>query len=122
MHDTSSLTRLVFPCSIGYGDIHPVNTREMIFAMVYILFDLIFSAYLVGESYHAMSHRQVREANHYWLVSVMIRMRRNLCSDMHLKGFLMSAVRHRCITPATVCFLNGSCLTAGSAMCVKFTL
>lgn len=33
----------------GYGDIHPVNIREMIFAMVYILFDLIFSAYLVGE-------------------------------------------------------------------------
>ncbi|GJP61824.1 hypothetical protein CLOP_g18949 [Closterium sp. NIES-67] len=35
--------------TIGYGDVHPVNPREMVFAMVYISFDLVLSAYLVGE-------------------------------------------------------------------------
>ncbi|GJP57662.1 hypothetical protein CLOP_g15655, partial [Closterium sp. NIES-67] len=34
--------------TIGYGDVHPVNPREMVFAMVYISFDLVLSAYLVG--------------------------------------------------------------------------
>lgn len=32
----------------GYGDIHAVNVREMIFAMIYVSFDMILGAYLVG--------------------------------------------------------------------------
>ncbi|KAF3552590.1 hypothetical protein DY000_02003544 [Brassica cretica] len=32
----------------GYGDIHAVNMREMIFAMIYISFDMILGAYLIG--------------------------------------------------------------------------
>lgn len=33
---------------VGYGDIHAVNLREMIFIMVYVSFDMILGAYLLG--------------------------------------------------------------------------
>ena len=36
-----------FPCA-GYGDIHAVNLREMIFVMIYVSFDMILGAYLIG--------------------------------------------------------------------------
>lgn len=32
----------------GYGEIHAVNVREMIFIMFYVSFDMILGAYLVG--------------------------------------------------------------------------
>jgi potassium channel len=32
----------------GYGDIHAVNIREMIFIMIYLSFDMILGAYLIG--------------------------------------------------------------------------
>lgn len=34
--------------STGYGEIHAVNMREMIFVMIYVSFDMILGAYLVG--------------------------------------------------------------------------
>ncbi|XP_043719283.1 potassium channel KOR1-like isoform X3 [Telopea speciosissima] len=34
--------------TVGYGDVHAVNVREMIFIMIYVSFDMILSAYLVG--------------------------------------------------------------------------
>ncbi|KAH7850158.1 hypothetical protein Vadar_028612 [Vaccinium darrowii] len=34
--------------TVGYGDIHAVNLREMIFVMIYISFDMIIGAYMVG--------------------------------------------------------------------------
>lgn len=34
--------------STGYGDIHAVNMREMIFIMIYVSFDMILGAYLIG--------------------------------------------------------------------------
>ncbi|CAN4095129.1 unnamed protein product [Withania somnifera] len=34
--------------TVGYGDIHAVNLREMIFVMVYVSFDMILGAYLIG--------------------------------------------------------------------------
>ena len=36
-----------FLCA-GYGDIHAVNVREMIFVMIYVSFDMILGAYLIG--------------------------------------------------------------------------
>ena len=32
----------------GYGEIHAVNVREMIFIMIYVSFDMILGAYLLG--------------------------------------------------------------------------
>lgn len=35
-------------CSTGYGDIHAVNLREMIFIMFFVSFDMVLGAYLIG--------------------------------------------------------------------------
>ena len=32
----------------GYGDIHAVNTREMVFVMIFVSFDMVLGAYLIG--------------------------------------------------------------------------
>ncbi|CAI6008973.1 unnamed protein product [Closterium sp. NIES-65] len=45
---TSLYWSVITMATIGYGDVHPVNPREMVFAMAYISFDLVLSAYLVG--------------------------------------------------------------------------
>ncbi|XP_058112525.1 potassium channel AKT1-like [Magnolia sinica] len=34
--------------TVGYGDLHPQNTREMIFNLFYMLFNLGLTAYLIG--------------------------------------------------------------------------
>ncbi|XP_068658680.1 potassium channel AKT2 [Aristolochia californica] len=34
--------------TVGYGDLHAVNTREMIFNIIYMLFNLGLTAYLIG--------------------------------------------------------------------------
>lgn len=34
--------------STGYGDIHAVNVREMVFIMIYVSFDMIIRACLIG--------------------------------------------------------------------------
>lgn len=45
---TSLYFAIVTMATVGYGDIHAVNTREMIFIMIYVSFDMILGAYLIG--------------------------------------------------------------------------
>ncbi|GLT45484.1 hypothetical protein SLA2020_193130 [Shorea laevis] len=45
---TSLYFAIATMATVGYGDAHPVNVREMIFVMVYISFDMILGAYLLG--------------------------------------------------------------------------
>ncbi|KAI3798631.1 hypothetical protein L1987_33909 [Smallanthus sonchifolius] len=45
---TSLYFAIVTMATVGYGDIHAVNLREMIFVMVYLSFDMILGAYLIG--------------------------------------------------------------------------
>ncbi|KAM0895476.1 hypothetical protein ACQ4PT_023763 [Festuca glaucescens] len=45
---TSLYFAIVTMATVGYGDIHAVNVREMIFLMIYVSFDMVLGAYLVG--------------------------------------------------------------------------
>ncbi|XP_058097518.1 potassium channel KOR2-like [Magnolia sinica] len=45
---TSLYFAIVTMATVGYGEIHAVNTREMIFIMIYVSFDMIIGAYLIG--------------------------------------------------------------------------
>ncbi|XP_028756660.1 potassium channel SKOR [Neltuma alba] len=45
---TSLYFAIVTMATVGYGDIHAVNVREMIFVMIYVSFDMILGAYLLG--------------------------------------------------------------------------
>ncbi|XP_073150825.1 potassium channel SKOR-like isoform X2 [Henckelia pumila] len=49
---TRYITALYFAvvtmATVGYGEIHAVNTREMIFVMLYVSLDMILGAYLLG--------------------------------------------------------------------------
>ncbi|KQK18735.1 potassium channel KOR1 [Brachypodium distachyon] len=45
---TSLYFAIVTMATVGYGDIHAVNIREMIFVMIYVSFDMVLGAYLAG--------------------------------------------------------------------------
>jgi len=45
---TSLYFAVVTMATVGYGDIHAVNLREMIFIMIFVSFDMILGAYLIG--------------------------------------------------------------------------
>ncbi|XWS16634.1 hypothetical protein CRYUN_Cryun34aG0107700 [Craigia yunnanensis] len=47
-YTTSMYFAIVTMATLGYGDIHAVNMREMIFIMIYVSFDMILGAYLIG--------------------------------------------------------------------------
>ncbi|CAA7403136.1 unnamed protein product [Spirodela intermedia] len=42
--------------TVGYGDIHPVNTREMVFDVFYMLFNLGLTSYLIGNMTNLIVH------------------------------------------------------------------
>uniref|UniRef100_A0A7N0TBX2 Potassium channel n=1 Tax=Kalanchoe fedtschenkoi TaxID=63787 RepID=A0A7N0TBX2_KALFE len=42
--------------SVGYGDLHAVNTREMVFEIFYMLFNLGLTAYLIGNMTNLVVH------------------------------------------------------------------
>lgn len=49
LHKHSHGILKIRPLSVaGYGDIHAVNIREMIFIMIYVSFDMVLGAYLIG--------------------------------------------------------------------------
>ncbi|KAK9682313.1 hypothetical protein RND81_10G064600 [Saponaria officinalis] len=47
-YTTSLYFAVVTMATVGYGDIHAVNLREMIFVMIYVSFDMVLGAYLIG--------------------------------------------------------------------------
>ncbi|KAF2317566.1 hypothetical protein GH714_024741 [Hevea brasiliensis] len=48
LYITSLYFAIVTMATVGYGEIHAVNVREMIFVMIYVSFDMILGAYLLG--------------------------------------------------------------------------
>ncbi|OWM65984.1 hypothetical protein CDL15_Pgr015409 [Punica granatum] len=49
--------------TVGYGDLHPVNTGEMIFDIFYILFNIGLTAYLIGNMTNLVVHGTRRTRN-----------------------------------------------------------
>eukprot|EP00258_Populus_trichocarpa_P030140 XP_024446159.1 potassium channel AKT1-like [Populus trichocarpa] len=47
--------------TVGYGDLHPVNTREMIFDIFYMLFNLGLTAYPFGQHFHYLFYSLVEK-------------------------------------------------------------
>ncbi|KAI5434670.1 hypothetical protein KIW84_021484, partial [Lathyrus oleraceus] len=47
-YTTSLYFAIVTMTTVGYGDIHAVNMREMVFVMVYVSLDMVLGAYLIG--------------------------------------------------------------------------
>lgn len=45
---TSMYFSIVTLATIGYGDLHPVNTGEMVFDTIYLLLVLALTAYIIG--------------------------------------------------------------------------
>ncbi|POO03770.1 Voltage dependent potassium channel [Trema orientale] len=46
--------------TVGYGDLHAVNTGEKVFNMVYMLFNIGLTAYLIGNMTNLIVHSAVR--------------------------------------------------------------
>ncbi|KAK4791659.1 hypothetical protein SAY86_032072 [Trapa natans] len=66
--------------TVGYGDLHPVNTREMLFDIFYMLFNLGLTAYLIGNMTNMVVHgtRRTREFRRAILAASRFSMRNQL--------------------------------------------
>jgi len=60
LYVTSVYWSIVTVSTVGYGDLHPVNTREMIFDIFYILFIEGLSAYIIGNMTNLVVHATSR--------------------------------------------------------------
>ncbi|CAN8246915.1 unnamed protein product [Cochlearia groenlandica] len=49
--------------TVGYGDLHPVNRKEMVFVIFYMLFNLGLTAYLIGNMTNLVVHGTSRTRN-----------------------------------------------------------
>lgn len=54
--------------SVGYGDLHPVNTGEMVFDIFYMFFNLGLTAYLIGNMTNLVVHRTSRTRKYVSIV------------------------------------------------------
>lgn len=46
--------------TVGYGDLHAVNTGEKVFNMLYMLFNIGLTAYIIGNMTNLIVHSAVR--------------------------------------------------------------
>ncbi|KAI3906806.1 hypothetical protein MKW98_004839 [Papaver atlanticum] len=58
--ESSTLHRFIGPLQLlqllGYGDLHPVTTVEMVFDIFYMLFNLGLTSYLIGSMTNLVVH------------------------------------------------------------------
>lgn len=46
--------------TVGYGDLHAVNTGEKLFSILYILFNIGLTAYIIGNMTSLVVHSTIR--------------------------------------------------------------
>ncbi|CAO2816405.1 unnamed protein product [Amaranthus hypochondriacus] len=90
-YTTSLYFAIVTMATVGYGDIHAVNMREMIFIMIYVSFDMVLGAYLIGNMTALIVKGSKTERFRDKMAEVMKYMNRNrLSRDLRnqIKGHL----------------------------------
>lgn len=72
----------------GYGDLHPVNTGEMVFDIFYLLFNVGLQAYLIGNITNLVVHgtAKTRQFVSKILSLVLICATSNLADKMERKN------------------------------------
>lgn len=84
--------------TVGYGDLHPVNEREMIFVIFYMLFNLGLTAYLIGNMTNLVVHGTSRTRKfvsiqfRFLIVISCLRNCRTHCWRLFLEGYHTSRV------------------------------
>ncbi|KAK7351400.1 hypothetical protein VNO77_10830 [Canavalia gladiata] len=56
LYVTSMYWSIVTLSTVGYGDLHPINTREMVFDIIFMLFNLGLTSYLIGNMTNLVVH------------------------------------------------------------------
>lgn len=56
LYITSVYWSMVTISTLGYGDLHPVNTKEMIFLIFYMLVNVALTSYLIGNMTNLVVH------------------------------------------------------------------
>lgn len=72
---TSTYWSITTLTTVGYGDLHAVNNREMIFSIFYMLFNLGLTAYLIGNMTYLVvqgtSKTRLFVSNSYYSISYL---------------------------------------------------
>ena len=69
---TSVYWALVTLSTVGYGDLHPVNTKEMAFDIFYIFYSLGFNSYLIGNMTNMVVHLTARTRNYVSVICIVL--------------------------------------------------
>lgn len=69
--------------TVGYGDLHAENTREMLFDIFYMLFNLGLTAYLIGNMTNLVVHgtSKTRHFVSYFINSIEYSCQFSICSQ-----------------------------------------
>lgn len=80
--------------TVGYGDLHAQNTREMVFDIFYMLFNLGLTAYLIGNMTNLVVHGTSKTREFVSEFSIIISIPAN--ELLMLAAFVGIVVHHIC--------------------------
>jgi len=82
----------------GYGDLHAENTREMLFDIFYMLFDLGFTAYIIGNMTNLIVHGTSRTRNFVSSLPIL-NMKSQICLYFCFLTWPRWTIKHKYIFP-----------------------
>lgn len=77
--------------TVGYGDLHAVNTGEKVFNMLYMLFNIGLTAYIIGNMTNLIVHSAVRTLFmvNFLQSTVRYKQSRNYQTDSYTAGVMV---------------------------------